>query len=66
MTITDLLKSILKGLTEFLNRPVTEISKDYDRWICNVLHTLILLLPTFTDILFKDILTQYKYSHNNS
>ena len=30
MTITDLLKSILKGLTEFLNRPVTEISKDYD------------------------------------
>ena len=30
MTITDLLKSNLKGLTEFLNRPVTEISKDYD------------------------------------
>ena len=31
MTITDLLKSTLKGLTEHLNRPVKEISKDYDQ-----------------------------------
>ena len=30
MTFTDIVKSTLKGLTEFLNRPVTEISKDYD------------------------------------
>ena len=30
MTITDLLKSILKGLTEFLERPMTEINNYYD------------------------------------
>jgi hypothetical protein len=30
MTFTDILKSTLKGLTEHLNRPIREISKDYD------------------------------------
>ena len=30
MTITDLVKSTLKGLTEPLNRPVRELLKDYD------------------------------------
>ena len=30
MTITDIVKSILKGITGVLERPVTEISKDYD------------------------------------
>jgi hypothetical protein len=30
MTITDLIKSILKHITEPLNRPIREISKDYD------------------------------------
>jgi hypothetical protein len=30
MTITDIVKSTLKGLTEHLNRPVRELLKDYD------------------------------------
>ena len=30
MTFTDLLKSVLKVLTELLNHPVREIMKDYD------------------------------------
>jgi len=30
MTFTDLLKSILKGITEVLYLPVREIMKDYD------------------------------------
>ena len=30
MTFTDLLKSVLKGITGVLNRPIREIMKDYD------------------------------------
>ena len=30
MSITDIVKSILKHITEPLNRPVREIMKDYD------------------------------------
>jgi hypothetical protein len=30
MTFTDLLKSVLKGITGVLNHPVREIMKDYD------------------------------------
>jgi hypothetical protein len=30
MTITDIVKSTLKGLKEHLNRPVRELLKDYD------------------------------------
>ena len=30
MTFTDIDKSTLKGITGVLNRPIREISKDYD------------------------------------
>ena len=30
MSITDIVKSILKHITEPLNRPVTQLVKDYD------------------------------------
>ena len=30
VTITDIVKSILKGIREVLNRPIREIMKDYD------------------------------------
>ena len=30
MTITDIVKAILKHIIEPLNRPIREISKDYD------------------------------------
>ena len=30
MTFTNIVKSTLKGITGVLNRPVTEISKDYE------------------------------------
>ena len=49
MTITDLLKSILKGLTEFLNRPVTEISKDYEGgYVMFYTHSSFFYLPLQT------------------
>ena len=30
MTLTDIVKSTLKGITGVLNRPIREIMKDYD------------------------------------
>ena len=33
MTFTDLLKSVLKVLTELLNHPVREIMKDYEYFV---------------------------------
>ena len=62
MSITEILKSILKHIIEPLNRPIRQIMKDYEGgYVIFYTHSSYFYLPLQTFIL-----TQYKYSQKTT